>query len=351
MDSGEGREGALSPEQAHAVWSVLQPWLQGDEQGRALLEALREDLQRARVLLEALLARGDVPVAARIRVTGGNIGKLVTIGRTNAVHLHLPAPSPTAYFQLPADISDFTGRKREVENLSRLFDTADRQAPPVLVLTGKPGIGKSALAIHLAHRLVQTFPDAQLYSRLRLRGGMFAEAGQVTSSFLQALGVPSEAMPVDVEHQAALFRSELRQKRALIVLDDARDAEQVLPLLPASGSCGVIVTSRDPLVDLPGAHTVELSLLEVDDAVAFLASLSGSARVTAEPDHAQRIAQLCGLLPLAVRIAGARSEPPRPDGHDVACGCSAGGRGCRPHRDPKLALHQRIQPGTWFVEQ
>ncbi|HET8641905.1 MAG TPA: tetratricopeptide repeat protein [Pseudonocardiaceae bacterium] len=219
-------------------------------------------------------------------------------------------------FQLPPDIPEFTGRAAELAAVcDRLTGgwrtggwlTGDRQAAPampVVAIDGKPGIGKSALAVHAGHRLAGAFPDGALYVNLRGVQPHRLEPGEVLGALLQALGVADP--PAQVDAASAALRSALTGRRVLVLLDNAADAAQVRPLLPAAAGSAVLVTSRRPLVDLDGASTMSLDLLTTDEAVSLLGRLAGRGRVDAEPAPARAVVQYCGLLPLAVRIAGAR---------------------------------------------
>jgi DNA-binding SARP family transcriptional activator/tetratricopeptide (TPR) repeat protein len=214
--------------------------------------------------------------------------------------------------QLPADVDVFTGRQAALAGMEKLLGSGDDDGalPPVVVsaLTGTAGIGKSALAIHAAHRVAGRFPDGQLYVNLHgaTAGLRPLQPLEVLGRFLRALGVDSGAIPGEVEEAAALFRSRVAGRRLLVVLDDAADSAQVRPLLPASPGCGVVVTSRRLLASLEGAHHLHLDVLAPDEATELLGRLAGEQRVAAEPEAAAEVARLCGWLPLALRIAGAR---------------------------------------------
>ncbi|MFI6318150.1 BTAD domain-containing putative transcriptional regulator [Nonomuraea sp. NPDC050556] len=196
--------------------------------------------------------------------------------------------------ELPLDIADFTGRDAEVAGL-----VDDLRRGGLLAISGRPGVGKSALAVHVAHRT--DFPDGQLFASLK-----GAPPGRVLARFLRALGVEGTAIPDGVEERAALFRSRLSGRRVLVVLDDAADEGQVRPLVPGNAGCAVLVTSRRRLSGLEGARHAEIEVFEPEWAVDLLAGIAGAARVRAEPEAAAEIVRLCGRLPLAVRIAAAR---------------------------------------------
>jgi tetratricopeptide (TPR) repeat protein len=219
------------------------------------------------------------------------------------------APERLVPRQLPPDIAAFTGRARELARLEQVLAAAGEQGPVVIsVIQGAGGIGKSALAVHAAHRLAGRFPDGQLYVDLHgATAGLQPLAPlEVLGRFLRALGMDPAAVPADLEEASAAFRSRVAGRRLLVVLDNAADAAQVAPLLPASPGCGVLVTSRRLLASLEGARQVRLDVLTPAEAVELLDRLAGAARVAAEPEAAAEVARWCGYLPLALSIAAAR---------------------------------------------
>jgi tetratricopeptide (TPR) repeat protein/transcriptional regulator with XRE-family HTH domain len=218
--------------------------------------------------------------------------------------------------QLPAPVRQFAGREAELAALTSLLDhaEADRPAPVVIsAIGGTAGIGKTALAVHWAHRVASRFPDGQLY--VNLRGfdplGKPLSAAAAIRGFLDALHVPAERIPAGLDAQAALYRSLLWGRRMLLVLDNGRDAAQVRPLLPASPGCLVVVTSRSQLSGLvaaEGACALTLDLLTEAEARELLARRLGAARLEAEPDATAELIGLCARLPLALAIAAARAS-------------------------------------------
>ncbi|GIH14917.1 AfsR/SARP family transcriptional regulator [Rugosimonospora africana] len=211
---------------------------------------------------------------------------------------------------LPAALADFVGRDALIAELVRLLHTAGdtgRPVPvPVVALVGRGGIGKTALAVQVAQRLVQHFPDGQLYLDLRDGQSQSLTVGAALGRFLRALGVDGSVIPPDPAERAALYRTLLAGRRVLVVLDNAADAAQVSPLVPGGPGCAVLVTSRTRPAEVPGVQLVPVEVLEPDQAVALLGRIAGQSRVDAQHEAAERIVDLCGLLPLAVRIAGAR---------------------------------------------
>jgi DNA-binding SARP family transcriptional activator/transcriptional regulator with XRE-family HTH domain len=208
-------------------------------------------------------------------------------------------------YQLPAAVADFTGRAEEQARLARLigrrggFDTSR-----VAVLTGMPGIGKTALALRIAHLLGKDFPDGQLWTRLSDSSGRPREPATVLAELLATLGTPTSAVPVSVEERAALYRSRLAWMRVLIVADDASSAAQVIPLLPGSGHSAVLVTAQSETAAPAGSQLFQLRELTTAQATTLLRRVIGNARVDAEPEVAVKLAQSCFGLPLALRALG-----------------------------------------------
>jgi DNA-binding SARP family transcriptional activator len=225
-----------------------------------------------------------------------------------------PVPVPA---QLPAAVAAFAGRGTELASLDALLPRAEPvsggpAAVVISALSGTAGVGKTALAVHWAHQVSARFPDGQLYVNLQgfHPGGAAVEPGEAVRGFLEAFGVPVARIPAELPAQAGLYRSVLAGKRVLVVLDNARDVEQVRPLLPGSPRCLAIVTSRNHLTGLvaaEGAYPLTLGLLPAADARDLLARRLGAARVAAEPDAADEIIACCARLPLALTIAAARA--------------------------------------------
>ncbi|GAB2870037.1 BTAD domain-containing putative transcriptional regulator [Actinoallomurus bryophytorum] len=206
--------------------------------------------------------------------------------------------------QLPPGIADFTGRDAEADLLARTLDVTG--APVVTAVSGPGGVGKTVLALHVAHRLAARFPGGQLYADLGAELSEPADPSRVLGGFLAALGIAGPVVPEALEERTALFRSLLAGRRVLIVLDNASSEGQVRPLLPGSPGSAVIVTSRAHLAGLESARPVELEVFGAHEATGLLAQIAGADRIAAEPEAAAEIARLCAYVPLAVRIAGAR---------------------------------------------
>ncbi len=266
---------------------------------RSLADALRLD-GGERELLDG---------AARGHTQGAPIGT-ATSGHPSAAEHESSVVVPR---QLPPAVPHFAGRADELKELGRLLDEDARPgSAPTTVITGTAGVGKTSLAVCWAHRVAGRFPDGQLY--IDLRG--FDPSGDplaptdVIRGFLEALGVTPAQIPGTFQAQAGLYRSLLATRRMLILLDNARDAEQVRPLLPGNPQCLVLVTSRRQLAGLiaaEGAHLLALDVLTLPDARELMARKLGIERLAAEPHAADDLIRLSAQLPLALAIAAARA--------------------------------------------
>jgi DNA-binding SARP family transcriptional activator len=281
------------------------------EELRGLVAAypLREGLRRR--LMLALYRQGDAAGALRVYAEGERtlaedhgldpsaalteLAERIRAGDGLATARRVPR-------QLPLAPAHFTGRATELAAL----DAALRSGTRVLGIVGTGGVGKTGLATHWAHAVAAAFPDGQLYVDLR---GFDPDAplppAEALAALLRSLGVSAQDIPADLDDRSALFGSTADGRKLLLLLDNARDAEHVRPLLPATGPC-CVVTSRDSLADLSDAHVVALDTLDEADAVALLGALVGD-RVAADPDAATRLADRCVRLPLALRIAAERA--------------------------------------------
>ncbi len=211
---------------------------------------------------------------------------------------------------LPRDVPDFTGRTAALHQLDMLAQS--RLAAPAIVITaiaGTAGVGKTALAVHWGHRIAGRFPDGQLYVDLRgYDPRRPASPIDALAGLLRSLGVAAERVPTDQDEAAALFRSMLADRRVLILLDNARSASQVRPLLPASPTCLVVITSRDALNGLlarDGARRLELDVMTPAESVSLITRIAGERRAIADEQALLELAELCGHLPVALRIAAA----------------------------------------------
>ncbi|MEV7511154.1 BTAD domain-containing putative transcriptional regulator [Streptomyces sp. NPDC090085] len=222
-----------------------------------------------------------------------------------------PAPAaataPVRPAQLPATVPDFTGRSSFVAELGAILSGgAQDQVMAVSALAGIGGVGKTTLAVHVAHAARPHFPDGQLYVDLQGTEARPAEPEAVLGSFLRALGTPDTAIPDSPADRAALYRSTLDGRRVLVLLDNARDAAQVRPLLPGTAGCAALVTSRVRMAGLAGAHLVDLDVMSPDEALQLFTRIVGEERVRAERQAALAVVGACGFLPLAIRIAASR---------------------------------------------
>ncbi|MFF3312335.1 ATP-binding protein [Streptomyces sp. NPDC002952] len=217
-----------------------------------------------------------------------------------------PVPVVPHALALPRDLSDFTARGPALARLLELADELDPAHPPVAVICGQPGLGKTAFAVHAAHQMASRFPDGQFAVDLRGMDPSPASARDALARLLRALGVADDAVPAGTDERSGLLRSVLHERRVLLLLDNAADEEQVRPLLPAHGPSLTLVTSRHSLAGLEAVHRTELGLLRREEAVDLVTRIVGPERVRRESQAARDLVELCGHLPLAVRIAGQR---------------------------------------------
>ncbi|OIJ96315.1 AfsR/SARP family transcriptional regulator [Streptomyces monashensis] len=211
---------------------------------------------------------------------------------------------------LPASLGDFSGRESQVEAIKSIVVSA-RQSPhsrytvPIVAVSGPGGVGKTALAVRVAHELAELFPDGHLYADMQATQDQQPVAN-VASRFLFALGVRGEALPDEPQERLALLRSQLAERQVLIVLDDVALERHVKALLPGGAGCAVIITSRVRLSGLDGAHQIDLDVFDDEQSREMIRRIVGRDRVAEDPAATSELLQLCGGLPLALRIAGAR---------------------------------------------
>ncbi|MEU8364774.1 BTAD domain-containing putative transcriptional regulator [Nonomuraea sp. NPDC048882] len=309
LDDAEARLGAGSPAEVigdlrsfvaeqplrERAWHLLMlAYVRAGQRHRAL-----ETYERARTHLVA--ERGAEP--------GLDLRRLHAV--TLADELSAAEPGPrTTVCQLPPDHADFVGRRDEVaavtRNLLSAHGTSAGTAVPVSAISGQGGVGKTTLAVHVAHRLRHEFPDGQLYIDLRGCERHPLDAAEALGRFLRALGLDSSRLPADLDERVELYRETLADRRYLMVLDNAADEAQVRPLIPGTRGCAVLITSRQRLAMLPATRRIDLDVLPVADAVELLGNIIGAEKVVDTPSEARTLVRLCGELPLAVRIAGAK---------------------------------------------
>jgi len=266
-----------------------------------------------RHLYTDMLAQDDLLAKEGGEAPGSISAGTVTAGAPESVpsvvetRVSRPVPAPA---QLPADVTDFTGREDQVRHLCDLLSGAgahgESGAVRIALVAGSGGLGKTSLAVHAAHRVRGSFPDGQLYVDLLGATAHPLGVGDVLARFLRDLGVDGRDIPVDEAERAARFRTILAGRRMLIVLDNARDAAQVRPLLPGTASCSVLVTTRSRMPDLASTQLVDLNVLDDEDALTLFSRVVGNERAAAEPEATAEVLLACAGLPLAIRICAAR---------------------------------------------
>ncbi|HZO70403.1 MAG TPA: BTAD domain-containing putative transcriptional regulator [Kribbellaceae bacterium] len=267
---------------------------------------------RARLADELGVDPGPQLHAAYLRVLRQQVPSTAEVGLGATASTVPPRVAVTAEpCLLPPDIADFTGRTDEVrqvlDTLLARAGPADRPATLVVALiAGRAGVGKTALAVRAAHQLRGAFPHGQLFVDLGGAQAQRASPAEVLARFLRALGVDGALIPDGLSERQELYRARLADRRVLVVLDNATDEAQVEPLLPGGPSCAALITSRGRLTALAGARILDLEVLDPEPATKLLAAIAGPHRVAAEPRAAGELVALCGRLPLAVRVVGAR---------------------------------------------
>jgi DNA-binding SARP family transcriptional activator len=254
---------------------------------------------------------GPVPARSRKTAAGKTRGSAAADAETAGTRpARGPRSAALAPAQLPADVADFTGRDEQVKHLSDLLAgsgaSSDTGAVRVAVVAGAGGLGKTSLAIHAAHRVRRKFPDGQLYVDLLGATPTPLSPGDVLARFLRDLGVGGGQIPADEDERAGRYRTALAKRRMLVVLDNARDAAQVRPLLPGTASSAVLVTTRSRMPDLASTKLVDLNVLDDDEALTLFIKAVGGDRAAAEPEATAELLNACAGLPLAIRICAAR---------------------------------------------
>jgi len=254
-------------------------------------------------------ARGEVPGTIAAGALADFVGAAAEKGGQGAQAEPAGPPRPRPA-QLPPDIADFTGRGTQVDYLRDVLGSPDVAADPgavrIAVIAGAAGLGKTTLGVHAAHQVRHLFPDGQLYVGLSGASSEPAPPGDVLARFLRDLGVDGDKIPVGDEERAALYRTQLTGRRVLILLDDAKDAAQVRPLLPGSASCAVVVTTRNRTPYLVSTGFVDLNTLPGPEALELFSRIVRDGRPAAEPEATAQILLACAGLPLAIRICAAR---------------------------------------------
>ena len=278
----------------------------------AELRRLHERILRNDPSLAAPAAQGQGPVEGHPGGEGRNGASPSTVPTVSAARAApaVPAAEPVPHpvhrpAALPADLPDFTGRAALADRMAAWLTSSEGTAPTVIAVSGVGGVGKTALAVHVAHTVRDAFPDGQLYADLQGTARHPLPPAVVLGEFLRALGVPDDAIPEGEDERAALYRSVLADRRVLVLLDNARDTAQVRPLLPGTTGCAVLVTSRARPAGPPGVRAVDLDVLDPVEAIALFTAIVGP-RAAAERGAVVDAVGLCGFLPLAVRIAASR---------------------------------------------
>jgi tetratricopeptide (TPR) repeat protein/transcriptional regulator with XRE-family HTH domain len=264
----------------------------------------RPRLGSVRLLADALRLSGPTRAEFELAASRGTEPKPATSSAKGEESTAPPA-------LLPLTVPTFVGRDAEIASLDLLLAADGDAAPVVVSVSGPAGVGKTALAVHWAHRIRASFPDGQLYINLRgfAATGSPVRPGEAVRAFLDALAVPRQRIPMGLTEQVGLYRSLVADRRILIVLDNARDSEQIRPLLPGGDAARVVITSRNPLLGLvatESARPVPLGTVSASEANELLRRRLGAGRVDREPEAVAEIIERCGGLPLALALAAAR---------------------------------------------
>ncbi|WP_370943794.1 helix-turn-helix domain-containing protein [Amycolatopsis sp. cg5] len=249
-------------------------------------------------------------LAVPLALSDSELAQLRDAARSNRVQQDTTGVYATSVLgMLPPDIDDLTGRERDLDALLALADEltgSPRWSGHTAVLTGPPGAGKTSLAVRAAHELTDVFPDGRLFLKLRGMSSQPNDPADILHLILRSLGVDAVTIPAELEQRASLCRSLLKDRAAILVLDDAAGEAQVRPLMVGGPRCLTLITSRQLLVGLEGVSRLNLTVLGRGDAIALLTAIIGRPRVAAEQTAALELIELCGRLPLALRIVGNR---------------------------------------------
>ena len=252
-------------------------------------------------LLETAILSGDTDLQYRPAVDHDGVPLPAAEAQTSTRRIERPC-------QLPPDTADFVGNDALIASAETALTGGDRhRAVGVVMVTGRPGVGKSTVAAHIGHRLARDhFPDGQLYCDLRGGRSEPVAAADVLGRFLLALGIPGPMIPAGLDERVASYRTLLAERQVLVVLDDAISERQVIPLLPGTGTSAALITSRSRLTGVPGGRQLELGPLDEEESLELLARVIGTERLTGELEAGRALVRTVAGLPLALRIIAAR---------------------------------------------
>ncbi|MEU2585508.1 BTAD domain-containing putative transcriptional regulator [Streptomyces avermitilis] len=262
--------------------------------------------RKAKAVAAGPAATPAAPAPTRIPYAQGTTHRNAAPTRFGPEPADRPAPAPS---HLPPDVADFVGRRDQIAWATSLLhgvNNTTRTAPPIGVISGRSGMGKTALAVHVGHRTAELFPDGRLFVDLRASDTAPLQPADALARLLRAMGIDPETSPNGIDDLTGLYRTHVAHRRILLILDNAAGETHLRPLLPPGPGSAVLVTSRRRLVALEGAAHLDLTVPDEPEALQLLRRVAGEERTRSEPDQVAEIVTLCGRLPLAVRIAGAR---------------------------------------------